>query len=112
MNSDSILEQYPFLLDLPDLILKDLDLQVLQIPTPEQKEKIRFLEQKTNSFMVLYKKKCQPKGKHLCKTIRSAELGSDQWKSISQLEEEIQKETESILVAYHRPVLFFEPNRF
>ncbi|RHX92955.1 hypothetical protein [Leptospira stimsonii] len=107
MNSDSILDQYPFLLDLPEPIRNELDLQMLLIPSHEQKEKIRGLEEKTNSFIVLYKKDYEPRGKHLCKTIRSAELESDQLKSISQFELEIQKETDLIVVAYHKPVLFF-----
>lgn len=110
MNSDSILAQYSFLLNIPESILEELDLNVLMIPSAEQKEKIRVLEEKTKSFIALYKKNFEPKGKHLCKTIRSANLDSKAWKLIFQFERETQKENDPIVVAYHKPILFFDTN--
>lgn len=111
MQNDPILEQYPFLLNLPKSVLKELDLHVLLIPSAEQKEKIRLLEEETRSFIVLYKKNYEPKGKHLCKTIQSAKLDLNHIESISRLEREIRKENEPIVVAYHKPVLLFNADR-
>ncbi|MBM9502619.1 hypothetical protein JWG44_20395 [Leptospira sp. 201903071] len=107
-NHNKILEYYTFLLQIPDTVLQELDLNVLILPSPEQREKIRELEEKTGSVIALYKKKYEPKGRHLCKTIRSAELDPQALKLIFQMEKKIQKENETILVAYHNPILYFE----
>ncbi|AOP35057.1 hypothetical protein A0128_15115 [Leptospira tipperaryensis] len=108
MSSDPILEHYPFLIYLPEEILKELDLNVLMLPSFRQREKIRELEEKTQSFVALYKKGYVAKGKHLCKTIRSAQLDPDALELIFQWEKKIQKENETVLVAYHKPILYFD----
>ncbi|MBM9579644.1 hypothetical protein JWG45_21075 [Leptospira sp. 201903070] len=108
INPDEILKYYSFLMYLPEKILKELDLSVLKIPSSGQREKIRELEKKTMSFVALYKKNYEPKGKHLCKTIRSAALDPEALELVFQMEKRIQKENETILVAYHNPILYFD----
>ncbi|MCG6194383.1 hypothetical protein LFX25_14130 [Leptospira sp. FAT2] len=107
MKHEITFKHHSFLNQIPQPILEELDLNVLWIPNEEQKKKILLLEKKTGTHIVLYKKDVEPQGRHLCKTIRSADLDQDQIRSVLEFEQEQEPIQDLIVVAYQRPVVLF-----
>ncbi|MCG6168983.1 hypothetical protein [Leptospira sanjuanensis] len=107
MKHEITFKHHSFLNQIPQPILEELDLNVLWIPNEEQKKKILLLEKKTGTHIVLYKKDVEPQGRHLCKTIRSADLNKNELDAIQNFEFKVNETADLIVVAYQRPVVLF-----
>lgn len=97
------LKAYPFLEQIPPGILATLDLNSLYIPTLAEQAMLSGLSALLKKQVVIYRKHYTPRGAHLCRTIRSAELTHDQLQALLICEANLGS-NDKVLVAYNDPV--------
>lgn len=100
---NEIIDAYPFLNQIPPDILDALDLNSLYIPTRQEQSILLALSALLKKPVVIYRKHYTPRGAHLCRTIRSAELTHDQLNALMACEAKLTP-NDKVLVAYNDPV--------
>jgi hypothetical protein len=98
-----ITDAYPFLKQIPPDILDTLDLNSLYVPTIQERVILSALSALLKKPVVIYRKHYTPRGAHLCRTIRSAELTHDQLDALLACEAKLTP-SDKVLVAYDDPV--------
>lgn len=106
VSVESILFQsYPLLSALTPEQCHAVDLNVLWIPTHEDKTAIDKLSARLDRYVVIYKKGYTPKKGHLCKMLKAAELDDNQIAEVQRVEKQLASE-DKVVVVYEKPVVF------
>ncbi|MGC3943081.1 MAG: hypothetical protein QM762_00850 [Chryseolinea sp.] len=95
------LETYPFLVEIPDQLLRTIDLSVLYIPTEREEEILCKLERDLNTNIVIYRKDAVSNGTHLCRVLRFASLTEQQLHLLNAVETLFHGQ---VIVAYDNPL--------
>jgi hypothetical protein len=105
MKEIDYLNEYPFLRRISKETLALIDLDVLHLPTVDERAMIRSLADKIHKEIVIYKKGYIAKTEHLCRVIKYASLTEDQISMLENIESYFARQ-EKLIVAYEKPLTF------
>lgn len=96
------LKLYPFLSEIPEALLRAIDLGVLHLPAEPELVRIAMLSKELEANIVIYSRDHISKGMHLCRVLKPAPLTGEELERLNGVEKLFANGL--VIVAYDKPL--------